>query len=57
MHFLYQHLIMSIFFFKPPQVPKKKARTRWEEYAATKGILNKKKSRMVWDEPSQVNMF
>ncbi|RUS78108.1 hypothetical protein EGW08_014116 [Elysia chlorotica] len=34
-------------------VPKKKAPTKWEEYAKTKGILNKKKSRMVWDEPSQ----
>ena len=28
--------------------------TKWEEYAKGKGILNKKKSRMVWDETSQV---
>ncbi|GFR80599.1 ribosome biogenesis regulatory-like protein [Elysia marginata] len=34
-------------------VPKKKAPTKWEEYAKGKGILNKKKSRMVWDEQSQ----
>jgi len=27
--------------------------TKWEEYAKGKGILNKKKSRMVWDEASQ----
>ncbi|KAK3767980.1 hypothetical protein RRG08_026598 [Elysia crispata] len=34
-------------------VPKKKAPTKWEEYAKSKGILNKKKSRMVWDDQSQ----
>ncbi|GFO00596.1 ribosome biogenesis regulatory protein homolog [Plakobranchus ocellatus] len=34
-------------------VPKKRPPTKWEEYAKTKGILNKKKSRMIWDEQSQ----
>ncbi|XP_005096118.1 ribosome biogenesis regulatory protein homolog [Aplysia californica] len=34
-------------------VPKKKPLTKWQEYAKSKGILNKKKSRMVWDELSQ----
>uniref|UniRef100_A0A0B6ZTX6 Ribosome biogenesis regulatory protein n=1 Tax=Arion vulgaris TaxID=1028688 RepID=A0A0B6ZTX6_9EUPU len=31
-------------------VPKKKPLTKWQEYAKLKGVLNKKKSRMVWDE-------
>jgi len=30
--------------------------TKWEKYAKVKGIQNKKKSRMIWDEPSQVPM-
>ncbi|KAH9498437.1 Rhodanese- sulfurtransferase [Bulinus truncatus] len=34
-------------------VPKTRPLTKWQEYAKTKGILNKKKSRMVWDEASQ----
>jgi len=34
-------------------VPKKKPMTKWEEYAKGKGILNKKRSRMVFDEASQ----
>ncbi|KAL4240845.1 Rhodanese-related sulfurtransferase [Mactra antiquata] len=34
-------------------VPKEKALTKWEKYAKLKGIQNKKKSRLVWDEPSQ----
>ncbi|BFZ03544.1 hypothetical protein BsWGS_06583 [Bradybaena similaris] len=34
-------------------IPKKRAITKWQEYAKTKGILNKKKSRMVWDEASK----
>ena len=38
------------------QVPKPKAMTKWEKYAKVKGIQNKKKSRMIWDEPSQVPM-
>jgi len=33
--------------------PKKKPMTKWQEYAKSKGILNKKKSRMVFDEASQ----
>ncbi|XP_064644871.1 ribosome biogenesis regulatory protein homolog [Lineus longissimus] len=31
-------------------VPKEKKTTRWEQYAALKGIQNKKKGRMVYDE-------
>ncbi|XP_059151383.1 ribosome biogenesis regulatory protein homolog [Physella acuta] len=34
-------------------VPKKKPLTKWQEYAKAKGILNKKKSRKVWDEVTQ----
>ncbi|XP_067671031.1 ribosome biogenesis regulatory protein homolog [Haliotis asinina] len=33
---------------KPP--PKPRAPSRWQEYAKLKGIVNRKKSRMVWDE-------
>ncbi|KAK0051748.1 ribosome biogenesis regulatory protein [Biomphalaria pfeifferi] len=33
-------------------VPKKKPLTKWQEYAKGKGILNKKKSRKVYDEAS-----
>lgn len=31
-------------------VPKAKPLTKWEQYAKTKGIVKKKKGRMVWDE-------
>jgi len=31
-------------------VPKPKPPTKWEQYAAKKGIQNKKRSRMIWDE-------
>ncbi|CAH1795001.1 unnamed protein product [Owenia fusiformis] len=34
-------------------VPKEKAATKWEKYAALKGIQKSKKSRMVWDETHQ----
>ena len=34
--------------FKPVPVPKPP--TRWEQFAAAKGIQNKKRSRMVFDE-------
>ncbi|CAG5116977.1 unnamed protein product [Candidula unifasciata] len=34
-------------------IPKKRAVTKWQEYAKSKGILNKKKSRMVWDEAAK----
>ncbi|WAQ95855.1 RRS1-like protein [Mya arenaria] len=34
-------------------VPKPKPETKWEKYAKIKGIQNKKKSRMVWDEESK----
>lgn len=34
-------------------IPKPKPLTKWEKYAKLKGIQNKKKSRMVWDETSQ----
>ena len=30
--------------------PKEKVATRWERYAKMKGIANKKRERMVWDE-------
>ena len=36
-----------------PQAPKPKPPTRWEEFAAMKGIQNRKRSRMVFDELSQ----
>eukprot|EP00041_Stephanoeca_diplocostata_P028782 m.832176 g.832176 ORF g.832176 m.832176 type:complete len:339 (-) comp23434_c1_seq1:248-1264(-) len=35
------------------RIPEPKAPTRWEEYAASKGIQNKKRSRMVFDEETQ----
>lgn len=38
------------------QIPKPKAPTRWEQYAKLKGIQNKKKSRMVWDEEAKVRV-
>jgi len=33
-------------------VPKPKPPTKWEAYAAKKGIQNKKRGRMIWDEES-----
>jgi regulator of ribosome biosynthesis len=36
---------------KPP--PKPKEETKWEKFAREKGITNKKKSKMVWDEEKQ----
>lgn len=35
------------------ELPKARPLTKWQQYAKTKGILNKKKERMVWDEESQ----
>jgi len=35
------------------EVPKVRPLTKWQQYAKTKGILNKKKERMVWDGVSQ----
>ena len=37
--------------FRP--VPKVKAETRWEKFAKEKGIVNRKRDRMVFDERSQ----
>ncbi|KAL8598248.1 hypothetical protein ACOMHN_035198 [Nucella lapillus] len=34
-------------------VPKAKQATKWEQFARLKGIQNKKKQRMLWDEESQ----
>ncbi|KAI9090975.1 ribosome biogenesis regulatory protein [Phlyctochytrium arcticum] len=34
-------------------IPKEKAQTRWEKFAATKGITKTKKSRMEFDDASQ----
>lgn len=34
-------------------VPQPKPLTKWEQFAASKGIQNKKKERMVWDEERQ----
>jgi len=31
-------------------VPKPKPETKWEKYARERGIMNKKKAKMVWDE-------
>ena len=36
--------------FRP--VPTKKVETRWEKFAKEKGIVNRKRDRMVWDERS-----
>jgi len=36
---------------KPP--PKPRAPTRWEEFAKLKGIRNKKKTNLVWDETAK----
>ncbi|OWF52675.1 Ribosome biogenesis regulatory protein-like [Mizuhopecten yessoensis] len=35
------------------KVPKARAFTKWEEYAQMKGIQNKKRSKMVWDEQTK----
>ena len=34
-------------------LPKKKELTKWQKYAQEKGIQNRKRDRMVWDEASQ----
>lgn len=34
-------------------VPEERVLTKWEEYAASKGITKRKRSRMVFDEASQ----
>ena len=34
-------------------VPQPKPLTKWEQFAASKGIQNKKKERMIWDEERQ----
>jgi len=34
-------------------LPKPKVETRWEKFAKDKGIENRKKGRMVWDEAKQ----
>jgi hypothetical protein len=34
-------------------LPKPKPQTRWEKFAAEKGIVKKKRSKMVWDETAQ----
>ena len=49
---MYTPLVKNTYFFL--QVPKKRQLTKWEEYAKIKGITNKKKSRMVYDEQTKV---
>ena len=34
-------------------LPKPKPLTRWEKYSREKGVSNKKRSRMVWDDGAQ----
>jgi len=34
-------------------LPEAKAKTRWEKFAQSKGIVKKKRSKMVWDEANQ----
>lgn len=34
-------------------LPVEKAKTRWEKFAESKGIVKKKRSKMVWDEDTQ----
>ncbi|CEM18495.1 unnamed protein product [Vitrella brassicaformis CCMP3155] len=34
-------------------IPKQKAKTRWKKFAETKGIVKRKRSRIVWDEVKQ----
>ena len=36
------------------QVPESMPKTKWQEFAEMKGIPQKKRSRMVFDEASQV---
>jgi hypothetical protein len=36
--------------FLAVQVPKERAKTRWEEFRLQKGIEHKKRERMLWDE-------
>ena len=36
------------------RVPEPKPETRWEKFAREKGILKRKKERMVWDETTQM---
>ena len=42
---------------RPPQphapVPEPKPQTRWEKFAEQKGIENKKRGRMVWNDETQ----
>jgi len=35
-------------------LPEAKAETRWEKFANAKGIVKKKRSKMVWDEEKQI---
>jgi len=35
------------------EIPKNKAPTKWQQYATMKGIQNRKKGRMVWDDESK----
>lgn len=37
-------------FPRHKKIPEKKALTRWEKFAQDKGIQNRKRGRMVWDE-------
>jgi hypothetical protein len=32
------------------QIPKPKPKTKWEQFAATKGIQKRKKNKLEWDE-------
>ena len=41
------------FSFSARQVPKAKTLTKWEQFAALKGIKKTHKSRMVYDEDKQ----
>merc|ERR1719440_140391 len=34
-------------------LPEDKPQTRWEKFAKSKGIVKKKRSKMVWDEATQ----
>ncbi|CAL1546434.1 unnamed protein product [Lymnaea stagnalis] len=52
-HFLIKLPEIKTWLPREKPVPKKKAVTKWQEYAKVKGILNTKKSRMVWDEASK----
>lgn len=39
--------------FSVAQVPQKVAQTKWEKFAEKKGIVKKKRSRMIFDEESE----